>query len=254
MSLHRATPDRSLPSVYAAEPDWDGLYADQLPSVNNYFRFRVGADAEAEDLRAQVENPARSCRYRSRTRNIRCRACGLLALAPHQFSLDTMQMHFASLTGLLRGMISGEISAALPRFFAKTLPLLIADQRGLIDRQLVTSQNSMQYSRQKAARQPSGRACGSQAVGDTSLSGCAPPTEFAMPPWASCGRTACPRRPHWPQIPSSGSRFRCSGYDTAIECTRASSPACRAAGSRSRSCRASSAGSRSVNFKACGAS
>lgn len=33
----------------AREADWDALYAEQLPRIYNYFRYRVGAD-EAEDL------------------------------------------------------------------------------------------------------------------------------------------------------------------------------------------------------------
>ena len=41
--VHRAT-------VPAREADWDALYADQLPRIYNYFRFRVGHGAVAEDL------------------------------------------------------------------------------------------------------------------------------------------------------------------------------------------------------------
>lgn len=36
----------------AEELDWDALYSDQLPRIYNYFRFRVGTDADAEDLTA----------------------------------------------------------------------------------------------------------------------------------------------------------------------------------------------------------
>ena len=34
----------------ADEADWDALYADQLPRVYNFFRYRVGDGPEAEDL------------------------------------------------------------------------------------------------------------------------------------------------------------------------------------------------------------
>jgi len=34
----------------AREEDWDALYAEQLPRVYNFFRFRVGDGAVAEDL------------------------------------------------------------------------------------------------------------------------------------------------------------------------------------------------------------
>jgi len=34
----------------ATEADWDGLFVEQLPRVYNFFRYRVGDGAEAEDL------------------------------------------------------------------------------------------------------------------------------------------------------------------------------------------------------------
>jgi RNA polymerase sigma-70 factor (ECF subfamily) len=34
----------------AAEVDWDAVYAERLPAVYNYFRYRVGDGAVAEDL------------------------------------------------------------------------------------------------------------------------------------------------------------------------------------------------------------
>lgn len=36
----------------ATDNDWSAVYADQLPRVYNYFRFRVGDDSLAEDLTA----------------------------------------------------------------------------------------------------------------------------------------------------------------------------------------------------------
>jgi RNA polymerase sigma-70 factor (ECF subfamily) len=66
MSLHQATPDRSMAWVSAEELDWDALYADQLPRVYNYFRFRVGADADAEDLTARTFERAWRARERYR--------------------------------------------------------------------------------------------------------------------------------------------------------------------------------------------
>lgn len=52
--------------VSAEELDWDALYADQLPRVYNYFRFRVGTDADAEDLTARTFE--RAWRMRARYR------------------------------------------------------------------------------------------------------------------------------------------------------------------------------------------
>jgi RNA polymerase sigma-70 factor (ECF subfamily) len=66
MSLHQATPDRSMAWVSGEELDWDALYADQLPRVYNYFRFRVGSDADAEDLTARTFERAWQARERYR--------------------------------------------------------------------------------------------------------------------------------------------------------------------------------------------
>lgn len=52
--------------VSAKELDWDALYADQLPRIYNYFRFRVGTDADAEDLTARTFERAWRARERYR--------------------------------------------------------------------------------------------------------------------------------------------------------------------------------------------
>src|SRR3954470_8600564 len=38
----------------AEELDWDTVYADQAPRVYNYFRFRLGREADVEDLTART--------------------------------------------------------------------------------------------------------------------------------------------------------------------------------------------------------
>lgn len=50
----------------AEEPDWDALYSDQLPRIYNYFRFRVGVYADAEDLTARTFEKAWQARDRYR--------------------------------------------------------------------------------------------------------------------------------------------------------------------------------------------
>jgi RNA polymerase sigma factor (sigma-70 family) len=50
----------------ADKVDWDAVYADQLPRIYNYFRFRVGRDAEVEDLTARTFEKAWSARSRYR--------------------------------------------------------------------------------------------------------------------------------------------------------------------------------------------
>lgn len=50
----------------ARDADWDALYADQLPRVYNYFRYRVGSSAVAEDLTSLTFEKAWSARQRYR--------------------------------------------------------------------------------------------------------------------------------------------------------------------------------------------
>jgi RNA polymerase sigma-70 factor (ECF subfamily) len=50
----------------AREADWDALYADQLPRVYNYFRYRVGHGAVAEDLTSHTFEKAWAARHRYR--------------------------------------------------------------------------------------------------------------------------------------------------------------------------------------------
>lgn len=50
----------------AREADWDALYAEQLPRVYNFFRYRVGDGPEAEDLTAVTFEKAWRARDRYR--------------------------------------------------------------------------------------------------------------------------------------------------------------------------------------------
>ncbi len=61
---------KAIPGARPAEPadkvDWDAVYADQLPRIYNYFRFRLGGGAEVEDLTARTFEKAWSARSRYR--------------------------------------------------------------------------------------------------------------------------------------------------------------------------------------------
>jgi RNA polymerase sigma-70 factor, ECF subfamily len=50
----------------AAETDWESLYAEQLPRVYNFFRYRVGDGPEAEDLTSATFEKAWRARHRYR--------------------------------------------------------------------------------------------------------------------------------------------------------------------------------------------
>ena len=49
-----------------AEPDWDVVYAEQLPRVYNFFRYRFGTSADVEDLTARTFEKAWRERHRYR--------------------------------------------------------------------------------------------------------------------------------------------------------------------------------------------
>jgi RNA polymerase sigma-70 factor (ECF subfamily) len=53
-------------SIAAAAIDWKTVYAEQLPRVYNYFRFRVGRQADIEDLTARTFEKAWKARDRYR--------------------------------------------------------------------------------------------------------------------------------------------------------------------------------------------
>ena len=52
--------------VSAREQDWDALYAEQMPRIYNYFRYRVGPGPEAEDLTSITFEKAWRARHRYR--------------------------------------------------------------------------------------------------------------------------------------------------------------------------------------------
>src|ERR687891_683531 len=71
---------RRLASWIAAEPDWDQVYAEQLPRVLNFFRYRLGPTADVEDLTARTFEKAWRARHRYR-RDLAGFATWLLTIA-----------------------------------------------------------------------------------------------------------------------------------------------------------------------------
>jgi RNA polymerase sigma-70 factor, ECF subfamily len=67
MVLEQTAADRSMGWPQAGERDWDALYADQLPRIYNYFRFRIGNTADAEEMTSRTFEKA--WRSRERYRN-----------------------------------------------------------------------------------------------------------------------------------------------------------------------------------------
>jgi RNA polymerase sigma-70 factor (ECF subfamily) len=63
-----------------AEPDWEQVYAEQLPRVLNFFRYRLGDTADVEDLTARTFEKAWRARDRYR-RDVAGFATWLLTIA-----------------------------------------------------------------------------------------------------------------------------------------------------------------------------
>jgi len=71
---------RRLARWVTAEPDWEQLYAEQLPRVLNFFRYRLGDTADVEDLTARTFEKAWRARGRYR-RDLAGFATWLLTIA-----------------------------------------------------------------------------------------------------------------------------------------------------------------------------
>src|SRR5258705_12036258 len=82
MAMHDATFGRLWVLNPAREQDWDALYADQLPHVYNFFRYRVGDGAVAEDLTSLTFEKAWVARNRYR-RDPAAFFPGVMTLAPN---------------------------------------------------------------------------------------------------------------------------------------------------------------------------
>jgi len=88
----------------AAEPDWEQVYAEQLPRVLNFFRYRLGDTADVEDLTARTFEKAWGTRHRYR-RDVAGFATWLLTIA-RNVAIDhwRARQHYAPL----------DVAAALP--------------------------------------------------------------------------------------------------------------------------------------------
>jgi RNA polymerase sigma-70 factor, ECF subfamily len=93
MALVQVLP-RRLAGWIATEPDWDEVYAAELPRVLNFFRYRLGHDTEAEDLTARTFEKAWRARHRYR-RDLAGLSTWLLTIARHVAidHLRTQQRH-----------------------------------------------------------------------------------------------------------------------------------------------------------------
>jgi RNA polymerase sigma-70 factor (ECF subfamily) len=80
MAIEGELPNRLFMSVAAAEPNWDAVYTEQLPRVFNFFRYRLGNEAIAEDLTSRTFEKAWAARARYR-RDLAAFSTWLLSIA-----------------------------------------------------------------------------------------------------------------------------------------------------------------------------
>jgi RNA polymerase sigma-70 factor (ECF subfamily) len=66
MAIEGELPKPLLWGVTAAEPNWEAVYTEQLPRVYNFFRYRFGNEAQAEDLTSRTFEKAWAARARYR--------------------------------------------------------------------------------------------------------------------------------------------------------------------------------------------
>jgi RNA polymerase sigma-70 factor, ECF subfamily len=80
MALETDLAEPFMARVSATEPNWDAVYAEQLPRVYNFFRYRLRDTTAAEDLTSQTFEKAWRARHRYR-RDLASFATWLLAIA-----------------------------------------------------------------------------------------------------------------------------------------------------------------------------
>ena len=67
MTVEQVTPDGEIAErATPRDLDWTSVYRDQLPRLYNFFRFRIGRDADVEDLTARTFEKAWKARDRYR--------------------------------------------------------------------------------------------------------------------------------------------------------------------------------------------
>lgn len=91
MAIEGASIGRSWAWAPANEADWDALYAEQLPRIYNFFRYRVGHGPVAEDLTSLTFEKAWTARQRYR-RDLARFSTWLLAIA-RNVAVDHWRKH-----------------------------------------------------------------------------------------------------------------------------------------------------------------
>jgi len=91
MAIEGELPKPMLWGVATAEPNWDAVYVEQLPRVFNFFRYRLGNEAIAEDLTSRTFEKAWAARSRYK-RDIAGFSTWLLSIA-RNVAVDHLRAH-----------------------------------------------------------------------------------------------------------------------------------------------------------------
>jgi RNA polymerase sigma-70 factor (ECF subfamily) len=91
MAIEGELPKPMLWGVATAEPNWDAVYTEQLPRVFNFFRYRLGNEAVAEDLTSRTFEKAWAARSRYK-RDIAGFSTWLLSIA-RNVAVDHLRAH-----------------------------------------------------------------------------------------------------------------------------------------------------------------
>jgi len=86
MTTESAIVSGALPLAPAGEADWDAVFSEQLPRIHNFFRYRVGEGAVAEDLTSITFEKA--WRHRARYRKDKGAFTTWLHTIAHRVAID----------------------------------------------------------------------------------------------------------------------------------------------------------------------
>src|SRR6185437_7711745 len=90
MSLDAELTDRMTWRTSAAEPDWNTVFTEQLPRVYNYFRYRLGHEADIQELTSRTFEKA--WRARKRYRRERSGVGTWLLRIAHNVAIDQLRL------------------------------------------------------------------------------------------------------------------------------------------------------------------
>src|SRR5690242_20021345 len=90
MGLDAELTDQMTWRTSAAEPDWNTVFTEQLPRVYNYFRYRLGNEADIQELTSRTFEKA--WRARRRYRRERAGMSTWLLRIAHNVAIDHFRL------------------------------------------------------------------------------------------------------------------------------------------------------------------